>query len=67
MSTDLHCHTRLSRQEKQDINEYWESIFTEVVDVNAQEIFVRMYEDENKLYLINFDGTTKLNSIDDWN
>lgn len=57
----------LSRQEKQDINKYWESIFTEVVDVNAQEIFVRMYEDENKLYLITFDGTTKMENINDWN
>lgn len=56
----------LSREEKQDKNEYWESIFTEVVDVNAQEIFVRMYENEDQLYLINFDGTKEINSIEDW-
>ena len=56
----------MSREEKQGINEYWESIFTEVVDVNAQEIFVRIFENEDQLYLINFDGTTKLNSISDW-
>lgn len=64
---DMNSKNRnLSRKEKQDANEYWESIFTEVVDVNAQEIFVRMYENENQLYLISFDGTEKLNSIDDW-
>lgn len=64
---DMNSEIRnLSRKEKQDANEYWESIFTEVVDVNAQEIFVRMYENENQLYLISFDGTEKLNSIDDW-
>ena len=56
----------LTRQEKQDVNEYWESIFTEVVDVNTQQIFVRIFENEDRLYLIGFDGTTKLNSIDDW-
>lgn len=56
----------LPRAEKQDINEYWESIFTEVVDVNAKEIFVRIFENEDTLYLISFDGTTKLNSIADW-
>lgn len=58
--------TEMPRQEKQDKNVYWESIFTEVVDVNTQEIFVRMFENEEMLYLINFDGTFKLNSIDDW-
>ncbi|MCQ2604435.1 MAG: hypothetical protein MJ215_05275 [Spirochaetia bacterium] len=57
---------KLTREEKQDINKYWESIFTEVVDVDAREIFVRMYENEDQLYLISFDGTTRLNSIDDW-
>lgn len=56
----------LSREEKQDINEYWESIFTEVVDVHNQQIFVRIFENEEQLYLIGFDGTTKLNSIEDW-
>lgn len=56
----------LSRQEKQDINEHWESIFTEVIDVNAQEIFVRIFENEDLLYLISFDGTTRLDSIADW-
>ena len=56
----------LSRQEKQDQNEYWESTFTEVVDVNAKEIFVRMFENEDMLYLIGFDGTSKLSSISDW-
>lgn len=57
---------KLTREEKQAKNEYWESIFTEVVDVDAKEMFVRMYENEDMLYLINFDGTTKLDSIADW-
>ena len=58
--------SEMPRQVKQDLNVYWESIFTEVVDVNAQEIFVRMFENEDMLYLISFDGTTKLKSIADW-
>ncbi len=57
----------MTREEKQEKNEYWESIFTEVVDVNEKTIFVRMFENEDMLYLINFDGTTKINSIEDWN
>ena len=56
----------MSREQKQDKNEYWESIFTEVVDVNEKELFIRFYENEDKLYLIDFNGTTKLDSIDDW-
>ncbi len=56
----------MDRQKKQDLNKYWESIFTEVTDVNAQEIFVRLYEKEDNLYLLTFDGTKKLDSIEDW-
>lgn len=56
----------LSRQEKQDANKYWESTFTEVVDTNEKTIFVRMFENEDMLYLLNFNGTTKINSIADW-
>lgn len=57
----------MPRQQKRDANVYWESIFTEVVDVNAQQIFVRMYENEDMLYLIDFNGTRKLDSINEWN
>lgn len=56
----------LSRQELQDANMYWESSFTEVVDTNEKAIFVRMFENEQMLYLITFDGTVKLDSIADW-
>ena len=56
----------MPRKEKQDLNVYWESIFTEVVDVYAKEIFVRLYENEDMLYLIDLNTTTKLNSIDEW-
>ncbi len=54
---------KLSRQEKQDLNQYWESTFTEVVDVNAGEMYVRFFENEDRLYRIDFDGTTKIHSI----
>lgn len=56
----------LSRQEKQDAGKYWESTFTEVVDTNSKAIFVRMFENEDMLYLIDFNGTKKVNSISDW-
>lgn len=56
----------LSRQEQQDANRYWESTFTEVVDINSKAIFVRMFENEDLLYLIDFNGTKKLNSISEW-
>lgn len=56
----------MSRQEKQDENKYWESTFTEVVDTNSKTIFVRMFENEKMLYIINFDGTVKVNSISEW-
>ena len=56
----------MSRQEKQDINKYWESVFTEVVDVDAQEIFIRIFENEDRLYLVNLDETKKLKSIEEW-
>ena len=57
---------KMTREEKQDLCEIWESIFTEVVDVNNKEMFIRLFEDENQCYLISFDGTKKLNSIEDW-
>ena len=64
---ELNAEVRaLSREEKQIENKYWESTFTEVVDTNTREIFVRIYENEDSLYLVNFDGTKKLNSIADW-
>ncbi len=56
----------LSRKEKQDRNEYWESSFTEVADVTTQQIFVRMFENEDLLFVVDFNGTTKVNSIADW-
>ena len=56
----------MTREEKREKNEYWESIFTEVVDVDKQEMFLRIYENEDLLYIINFDGTTKIDSIKDW-
>ncbi len=56
----------MSREEKQEKNEYWESIFTEVVDVSEKEMFIRFYENEEQVYLIDFNGTKKINSIDDW-
>ena len=57
---------KMTREEKQDLCEIWESIFTEVVDVECQEMFIRLFEDEEQCYLISFDGTEKINSIEDW-
>ncbi len=37
----------LSRSDKADLNSIWESTFTEVVDVNKKEIFVRFYENDS--------------------
>lgn len=54
----------LTREQKMDENKYWESVFTEVVDVNAQEIYVRMYENEDQIYKITLDKTEKINTIE---
>ena len=56
----------LTRQQKQEKNQYWESTFTEVIDTNSRAIFVRMFENEDMLYLLDFNGTHKLNSIAEW-
>lgn len=56
----------MSREQKQNENKYWESTFTEVVDIGTKQIFVRMFENEETLYLISFDGTEKVSSINDW-
>lgn len=50
----------LSRQEKQDINEYWESSFTEVVNCNEKTILVRFFENENKVIKIDIDGNIEI-------
>lgn len=55
----------LSRAEKRAANEFWESTFTEVVDLKDKSIFVRVFEDSNMEYLLTFDGFTKVNGIQD--
>ena len=54
----------LTRQEKRDANEYWESTFTEVVDVTNQTIYVRVFEDESLKFKLTFEGTTQISSIE---
>lgn len=54
---------KLTREEKRAANEYWESTFTELVDIKDKSIFVRFYENEDMKYLINFEGTKKVSSI----
>lgn len=67
MLNDMNSEIRaLSREEKAERKDIWESIFTEVVDVNKKEIFVRLYENEDMLYVIDLDETKKIDSIDDW-
>ena len=46
----------LTRQEQQDANEYWETIFTEVVNCNNRTLFVRFYEDDSKTLTLTFDN-----------
>ncbi|MCQ2776504.1 MAG: linear amide C-N hydrolase [Bacilli bacterium] len=53
----------LSREQKRKDNEYWESTFTEVVDVDSKSIFVRFYEDNEQMYLLTFDGIDRISSI----
>lgn len=54
----------LTREQKREANEYWESTFTEVVDCMDKSIFVRIYEDENQKYMLTFDGTKKVNGLE---
>ena len=54
---------KLTREEKRAANEYWESTFTEVVDIKEKSILVRFYEDDNMKYLLTFDGMTKLETV----
>lgn len=53
----------MSRQEKQDLNQLWESTFTEVVDPAERTIEVRLFENEDYLYRISFDGIEKIDAI----
>lgn len=59
-------YAQYNRQQLQDKNSYWESTFTEVIDTNSKKIFVRMFEDEEHSYLLDFEGTRKVNSINEW-
>ena len=45
----------LSRQELRDADEYWESVFTEVVNCNERTLFVRFFEDDAKTLTLSFD------------
>ena len=54
---------KLTREEQREANEYWESTFTEVVDIKDKSIFVRFYENESSKYLITFNGVKKASSI----
>lgn len=56
----------LTREEKQIQNAYWESTFTEVIDTNAKSMFVRIFENEETIYSIDFNSTKKVNSITEW-
>lgn len=51
----------MDRQEQQDINMYWESSFTEVVNCNERSIFVRFFENNDKKVKITFDENIIIN------
>lgn len=50
----------LTRNQKREKNEYWESTFTEVVDCTDKTILIRFYEDFDYVYNISFDGVKKI-------
>ena len=60
----------LSRAQKRADNIYWESTFTEVVDIAEKAIYVRFFEDysgdekSNMKYRLSFDGFEKINAIE---
>lgn len=59
----------MTREEKVKDGTIWESTFTEVVDVTAQTIEVRFFENEDLRFNISFEGNTKLEAkptITDW-
>ena len=45
----------VSIEELRNLNEFWQSIFTEVVDCNQRTLFVRFYEDNSKTLTLSFD------------
>ncbi|MCQ2796820.1 MAG: linear amide C-N hydrolase [Bacilli bacterium] len=47
----------LSRKEQQNLNCFWESSFTEVVNIVKKEIFVRFFENDNCTMRIKLDET----------
>ena len=55
----------LSREEQQAQNTYWESSFTEVVNPAKKTIEVRLFENEQKMYKITFNGIEKITEIKD--
>lgn len=50
--------TKLTRQQQRNENKYWESTFTEVVDLKKKTILVRFFEDNKCKMLITFDKGT---------
>ncbi len=56
----------MTREEKQQKNAYWESSFTEVIDTNAKSIFVRIFENDESIYSIDFNQTKKVTNITEW-
>ena len=55
----------LSREEQQAQNVYWESTFTEIVNPADKTIEVRLFENNQKMYKITFDGIERIAEIKD--
>lgn len=53
----------LTRQEKRDLNELWESTFTEVCLPKQKLIKVRLFEDKDMMFDVTMDSCTKIASI----
>lgn len=45
----------ISYKQKQDANEYWETIFLEVINCNNKTLTVKFYEDDSRILKLSFD------------
>ena len=56
MKSISECVSAMTRQEKQDKNSMWESIFTEIADCNEKTLFVRFFEDDTRTITLTFEN-----------
>lgn len=59
-------YKKLSRQERKKCKNFFESVYTEVVDPKDKVIYVRLFEKDSYFYKITFDGIKKIKDISDF-